>query len=305
MPAVGPVAYASVSDLFGAAGGYLASPSPTQNSMIAQTLLNVASRFIDEKCGRFFYNDGSYLRYFDGISTREMTIWPDMFGKFGSIAACSAGATMLTFTQAAQAPGPAPVAGDVLVLDVGASNEQVSVSSVTGSGPYTVVVSPGTRFAHPATTIASTVLVQFAFYENQPFNQWVTIQGDGITAGSTNWMLWPTNPKPFNTTGSTAVTPWQGFNMPMIPVSGTTYLPTPRPGSRTVAITANWGWPAVPDLIKDLTLKLAARAWEHRGAGWSSEPADAAVSGGLNMSHHFDTRDEELLISSGYVRWSV
>lgn len=305
MPAAGPVAYASVSDLFGATGGYLANPNPGTNSTIATTLLNVASRFIDEKCGRFFYSDGSYRRFFDVISaTREVTIWPDMFGKFGTIAAASLGSSTLIFTQAGQAPGPAPVAGDTFQLDIGGNNEQVTVSSVTGSGPYTLNLSSPTAFNHLAGTVASTISIQFANYENQPLAQWQTIQGDGITGGSTNYYLWPSNPKPYLATTTTAVSPWQGFNMPLTPVGGSSYLPTPRPGSRTVAITAYWGWPAVPDLIKDLTLKLAARAWEHRSVGWQPD-ASEPQGGGLNMSHHFDTRDEELLISSGYVRWAI
>jgi len=177
------------------------------------------------------------------------------------------------------------------------------VSAVAGSGPYTLTVA-ATQFAHAAATIASTILVQFAFYENQPFSQWLTIQGDGLTGGSTNWMLWPSNPKPFLATGYTSVTPWQGFNLPAIPVTGTTYLPTPRPGSRTVAVTAHWGWPQVPDLIRDLTLKMGARAWLSRQDAWAHTSGDATM-GTVNMSHHFDSRDEALLIESGYVRLAI
>lgn len=313
MPATGPVAYASVSDLFGAAGGYLATPSPAQNSIIAQTLLNVASRFIDEKCGRFFYNDGSYRRFFDGTGSREVTIMgPDLFCKFGTIGAVSKGATALSFTLGPYSP--APVAGDQLTLDIGSNFEQVTIATGGVGAPtnnvYPITISPGTAFGHPANTVANTLLIQFAFYENQPLSQWLTLQGDGLTGGATNYYLWPTNPKSYYGTTSTTQplpvqSPWQGINMALIPVSNTTYLPTPRPGTATIAITGNWGWPAVPDLIKDLTLKLAARAWEHRGVGWQSGGAERDDAGSLNMSHHFDTRDEELLISSGYVRWAV
>lgn len=307
----GPQAYAAVSDLFNPTAGYLSNPGPTQNSQIAQILLNVASRFIDEKCGRFFYNDGYYRRFFDGQPSREITLsGPDLYCTFGTIAACSRGATSLTLT-----PGPfssAPVAGQTLSLDIGASYEQVSLSAVGAfsGGTYPLTLNAGTAFSHPTLTIANTLTLQFAYYENQPLNQWLTVQGDGLTGGATNYYLWPTNPKSYIstvTTGQTLAlqTPWQGLNMPLIPVSNTTYLPTPRPGTATIAITGNWGWPGVPDLIKDLTLKLAARAWEHRSAGWQSETADGQVSGSLSMSHHFDTRDEELLMSSGYVRWAV
>lgn len=307
----GPIAYAAVADLFSPTAGYLANPSPTQNSQIAQTLLNMASRFIDEKCGRFFYNDGFYRRFFDGDASREITLpGPDLFCAWGTIAACSGGALSLSLT-----PGPfspAPAAGMQLSLDIGANYELVTLSNVgaLNAGAYPLTLSAGTTFAHPASTIANSLFLQFAYYENQPLSQWLTVQGDGLTGGATNYYLWPTNPKPYISTiiaGQTIAvqTPWQGINMPLIPVSNTSYLPTPRPGTATIAVTGNWGWPAVPDLIRDLTLKLAARAWEHRQSGWQSESADGQVAGGLNMSHHFDTRDEELLTSSGYVRWAV
>jgi hypothetical protein len=303
MPGTGPVAYASVADLFGAPAGYLASPSVAQNSVIAQTLLNVASRFIDEKCGRFFYDDGYYVRYFNQrMPSREITIWPDAFGKAGTIGAVAAGATSLTYTLTY---GAAPIQGDVLVLDVTNNLEKVTINGVvTGTGPYTCPIA-ATQFGHIAGTLAASTFIQFGFYENQPLPQWVTVPGDGYTPGLGNWYAWPDQPKPI-ATGTSLIAPWQGFDLPLIPVSNTTYLPTPRPGARTVAITAHWGYPIVPDLIRDITLKLAARAWEHRGAGWQAAAGDDESSGGgLNMSHHFDTRDEEILIASGYVRWAV
>src|SRR5215472_2817633 len=303
MPGVGPVAYAAPSDVMGATA-YLRDPSSTINSTIMTTLLNVASRFIDEKCGRFFYNDGQYLGWVSiDSATDEITATKDFFGKIGTIAAVSAGATTLSFTSTAGVEDViSPAVNDVIFLDIGAPYESVTVSAVSGSAPTFTLTTSATKFAHAANTIATSILVQFAFYENQPFSQWLTVPGDGVTAGASNYFLWPTSPKPYIVTGNTFLAPWQGFNMPAIPVSNTTYLPTPRPGSRTVAITANWGWPGVPDLIKDMTIKLAARAWEARAAGWAVTSGDASV-GTIDMSHHFDSRDEELLTSSGFVRF--
>lgn len=227
MAGTGPVAYATASELMGSASAYLRDPNNAVNNQIATTLLNAASRFIDEKCGRFFYNDGSYRRFFDGQPNRSVTLSMDFF-------------------------------------------------SVTA--------------------------LQLAYYENQPLNAWLTLFGDGVTAGNSNFYLWPANPKPYVSTGQPAVAPWQGFDLPLIPVSNTAYLPTPRPGRATIAMTSNWGWPLVPDLIKDLTLKMASRAWESRQAGWASLSGDVGV-GTVDMSHHFDSRDEELLTASGFVRW--
>src|SRR5258708_13963923 len=115
MPQNGPVAYASVADLFGN-NAYLRDPSNSTNSEIATTLLNVASRFIDEKCGRFFYNDGSYLRFFYNDARREVTLWPDTFGKIGTVAAVGVWAPSITFTSNLQACGLAAAQGHVIAV---------------------------------------------------------------------------------------------------------------------------------------------------------------------------------------------
>lgn len=304
MPAVGPTAYAGVADLLGNSG-YIRDPSQI-NSSILQILLNTSSRFIDEKCGRFFYNDGQYRRFFDGEATRELTLWPDFFAKFGTIAACAKGTTTVTFTPGPYSPVPA--AGDILTLDIGANFEQVTIAtggvgSPTGNA-YPLTLTVGTAFGHVVNTIANSTVLQFAFYENQPLAQWLTVQGDGVTGGATNYFFWPTNPKPYLATGSVVQAPWHGLNMPLIPVSNTTYLPTPRPGTATIAMTTNWGWPAVPELIKELCLKMTARAWLSRQDSWAQTSGDSTM-GVVDMSHHFDTRDEALLIESGFVRLAV
>lgn len=305
MPGTGPVAYGTPADLTGNTG-YLRDV-PAANATILGTLLNVASRFVDEKCGRFFYNDGSYLGYLSVDSpTREVTATKDFFGKIGTIGAVSGGATSITFTSTAGLEDViAPANGDTLYLDIGAPYEAVTINgAVTGTAPTFTCPITATKFGHAAGAVATSILIQFAFYENQPFSQWLTVPGDGITPGSSNYFLWPTSPKPYVVTGSTFIAPWQGFDLPLIPVSNTTYLPTPRPGSRTVAITANWGWPGVPDLIKDLTLKMASRAWLARQDAWAATSGEASV-GSVDMSHHFDSRDEALLIESGFVRLAV
>lgn len=306
MPGVGPVAYAQPSDLMGSTSAYLRDPSSSVNQSIATTLLNAASRFIDEKCGRFFYNDGSYLGFVSTSATREVTGTKDFFGKIGTIGAISAGATSMTFTSVAGLEDViSPAQNDVFYLDIGGTYEAVTINgAVTGAAPTFTCPITSTKFTHAAGSIATSILIQMAFYENQPISQWVTVPGDGITPGATNYFLWPTSPKPYIQTGSTFLAPWQGFDLPLIPVSNTTYLPTPRPGRNTVAMTCNWGWPGVPDLIKDLTLKMASRAWLARQDAWAQTSGDASI-GTVDMSHHFDSRDEALLIESGFVRLAV
>lgn len=306
MPGAGPIAYASATDLMGSTSAYLRDPSSTVNSAIATTLLNAASRFIDEKCGRFFYNDGSYLGYLSTRANREVTGTKDFFGKIGTIASVGVGATSMVFTSVAGIEDViAPAQNDVFYLDIGSGYESVMINgAVTGAAPTFTCPITATLFSHPAGTIATSILIQMAFYENQARSQWVTVPGDGITPGASNYFLWPTSPKPYIQTGATFLAPWQGFDLPLIPVSNTTYLPTPRPGRNTVAMIANWGWPGIPDLIKDLTLKMASRAWLSRAAEWAQTSGDSSI-GTVDMSHHFDSRDEALLIESGFVRIAV
>src|SRR5215472_3959537 len=177
MPGVGPVAYAASTDLMGP-NAYLRDPSQTINATIATTLLNAASRFIDEKCGRFFYNDGVYLGYLSPGSSpsRSFTSMKDFFGKVGTIGTVSAGATSMVFTSTAGLEDViAPTLNDIFYLDIGAGYESVTVNgTVTGSAPTFTCPITATKFAHPANTIATSILVQFAFYENQPFSQWLT-----------------------------------------------------------------------------------------------------------------------------------
>jgi hypothetical protein len=64
-------------------------------------------------------------------------------------------------------------------------------------------------------------------------------------------------------------------------------------------MATHWGWPVVPDLIKDLTCKYAARLWRMRQVG----EIDGTGQGGMPTTHlHFDPSDEALLLSSGYKR---
>jgi hypothetical protein len=84
--------------------------------------------------------------------------------------------------------------------------------------------------------------------------------------------------------------PWTAIDIAHIPISSTTFLPTTIPGYATVRMATHWGWPVVPDLIKDLTCKYAARLWRMRQVGE------------IDTHLHFDPSDEALLLSSGYKR---
>lgn len=218
--------YATTADL----QNYLQASIATDQANIWPPLLNAISRFIDEKCGQYFYNAGTATRYFDGDGGRH--------------------------------------------LDTG---------------------------MHPFFNVTS---VQQAHFENEPVSTWITVTGDGVTPGSTNWWYFPANPRLIGSTSSnTATRPYYGIDLAIIPAPNTTYLPNFVPGYRTVAITASWGWPVVPDDIKHMTLKMAARIWNQYQASWNDVKGVADI-GMVDISKHFDMQDEYMLVGSGYVMWS-
>lgn len=207
---------------------YLQGTPPGDNVEVKTMLLASASRFIDRKCGQWFYNDGSSTKYFDGEGGYEFTSeWP-----FFSLTA-----------------------------------------------------------------------LKMAYFENQPLANWLTATGDGIAPPSNFWLT-PRNPRPAGSSlNLSALEPYWGIDLATIPSSGTAYLPAFIPGKKTVAVTASWGWPAVPDMIKNLSLKLAVRAWQSRQAGWSLQRGSPDL-GYVDCSKHFDQEDNYLLLRSGLLNRS-
>lgn len=287
--------YATPADVFGTAG-YLRDPNTTANAAIMTSLLAAASRLVDEMCGQFFYDDGVYQRFVNGRGGPIIDTSDPFFCSAGTIGAALKGVTSLTYTASNFAPR-APIALEPMVIDVGTNREVLTPSAVSGTGPYTLTV-PTTGFAHAASSVATTLQVTVAYFENQPTAQWIQqLDGDGWNPPS-NYFLWPNRTRRVGSVSdNTATKPWMGIDLPMIPISNTTWLPTVMAGKATVGITAHWGWPAVPDLIKDLTCKLASRLWRKRQAG----QADAGGSTDTGMGplrELFDASDEAVLLAS-------
>ena len=294
--------YASHTDLLGTAG-YLRDPS-TANNTILDTLCSVASRFLDQMFGQFFYSDGYYTQYFtgEGMAHIDTGQYP-FYGSSGTIASCSQGATSLTYTVSPLCPTP-PAQGNNLIIDTGPLKEVLTINgAVTGTGPYTVPVT-ATALAHAAGTLATTFKIDLAYFENQPPAQRViALDGDGITPPS-NFYLWPINRPRVgannqSTPDNVSRWPYKGIDIAHIPISSTTFLPSSIPGYKTVYITANWGWPVVPDLVKDLTCKLAVRLWRKRQAGEGDIGGGNDAGGMGNLRELFDAQDEALILSSG------
>jgi hypothetical protein len=300
----GAVAYAKPTDL----SLYLVDVSAGNNDAIWNILLTVASRFLDNHCGQIFYDDGVYVRYFDGEGTPKFDT-PPFFARSGTIASCIAGAATLTYQAAVAEDNMAPVSGDVFNLDTSPLAEQVTVAANgvvnNGGGSYTLTLTSGTLFGHATATVASIIQLRLAYFENQPTAQWTAaFPGDGVTPGSA-YFLWPRNrPNAGSSQGATLPRPFYGIDIAHIPPSGTTFLPSSIPGYLTISLTANWGWPGVPDLIKDLTCKIAARLWRARESGWS-EVLGATDIGVVKMFNAFDPIDQLTLFSSDLILRSL
>jgi hypothetical protein len=257
--------YATPADVFGTAG-YLRDVNNTANAAIATSLLAASSRVIDEITGQYFYDDGAYQRFINGRGGSLIDTSDPFFCSAGTIGAAIKGATSLTYTASGFAPR-APIANEAMVIDVGANREVLTPSGVSGSGPYTLTV-PATGFAHAAGSVATTLQVTVAYFENMPVAQWIQqLDGDGWNPPS-NYYLWPNRTRRVGSvTDNTATKPWMAIDLPMIPVSNTNWLPTTMVGKATIGITAHWGWPVVPDFIKDLTCRAVSVAWRLRQTG--------------------------------------
>jgi hypothetical protein len=277
--------YAAYTDVFGTAG-YLRDPSSTANSAIMAVFLAESSRLIDEEAGQFFYADGYYAQHFtgEGMSHIDTGQFP-FFGSSGTIGSISQGATSVTFTTSPLCP-TAPAQNNSLIVDTGSLKEVLTINgAVTGTGPYTVPVT-ATAFAHAASTVATTFKIDLRYFENQPQGQVIVgIDGDGITPPS-NFYLWPINRPRIgaanqSTPDTTSRFPYKGIDIAHIPISSTTFLPSSIPGYKTVSITANWGWPAVPDFIKDLTCRAASLMWRKRMAGQGDTGGATGTTAGI------------------------
>jgi hypothetical protein len=283
---------------------YMKDVNQPANTAIANLLLSSVSRWVDNQLGQYFYSDGYSTKYFDGAGSGSIETGQHKFyGKIGTIGVVGAGATSLTFTPLR---GPAPVQGDALILDVGASQETVTINgAVVGSvpGPYTCPIT-ATAAGHAAGTSATSIQVRLAYFENQPLAQWVTnLAGNGI-APPTNYMLWPRNPRNADSSADpTQLRPWEAIDIARIPISQTQFLPSSIPGYLTVAVTANWGWPVVPDPIRDFTARWAVKMWRSRAAGWTETIGNAATG----EVHHFlslNAMDEATVLAHDYKQWA-
>lgn len=95
----------------------------------------------------------------------------------------------------------------------------------------------------------------------------------------------------------------------LYPLRRTPYTQIQIPGrvGGLVEVTAVWGWPAVPDAIKQATLIQAARFWERRetpGGALTSEQVDDVRRGWAATAADLDT-DVSVAIAAYRRIWAV
>lgn len=286
----------------------------TQWTPTLQTLAHAASRFIDSVTGQMFYREQTATKYIPLVdpmgsmqgNRQVMSKQPFFPAKIGYLnSAASAGATSVSY---ASTDGVVPVANDAFVLDDGLNAEIITVNSVVGgSSPYTLNLPAGQSlaYAHGAGVYSFLqISILLAYYENQPRANWLTLVGDGKNPPS-NYFFWPSNVRSFSAAGTAYYKPWWGFDLAHIPSPNTQFLPLGMGGYATVAITAGWGWPAVPDVIADLCAKAVVRAWKSLQAGQRMEGGSPTIGGTINMAQHFDEKDLEILANSEWIALSL
>lgn len=123
---------------------------------------------------------------------------------------------------------------------------------------------------------------------------WVQLTGDGVTPPS-DFFLGPPNRSYVGVDGDVNRRPYYRIELPATsPSSSTTYQAAFVPGLRVVAITANWGWPVVPDEIKDITAKIAIRMWKAAPAGFTG--ATGSPDTGLNVIQNYTDMNDRVTL---------
>ena len=225
--------YAATTDL----AAYLPNVVPAEENANWTTFLHAASRAIDGWCDRYFYADGSALKYFNVDNDKSTRfVLPDWAGDF-----------------------------------------------------------------------YSPTLVKIALYENADpaGTDWTTISGDGVTPPS-NYFCGPENPARLGNSASPTLTrPFHWISLPQKPnpADSTNYMRTFTQGMRTLAITASWGWPAVPDDIKDVCVKLVIRMWKAKDSGFNAVAGSPDFGTPIPVARYLDMNDIGVL--NRYKRPSV
>lgn len=104
-----------------------------------------------------------------------------------------------------------------------------------------------------------------AILDVDPFSTSTTVEVDTNIDGTFNQTVTAGNreDRPYNVAARSE--PFTAIRL--LPFAANTELAKWTRGLKTVKITADWGWPAVPELIRDLNIALAHDLWDLLRAG--------------------------------------
>jgi hypothetical protein len=175
-------------------------------------------------------------------------------------------------------------------------NDAPSTKYFDGDGTATLLVYPD---------FYSPTAIKIASFENADptTSDYVQLTGDGVTPPS-DFFLDPANQYYVGKAGDSNHRPFTRVSIPATsPATSSTFQSVFMPGKRTVAVTASWGWPAVPDEIFQMTVKLVIRMWKSGSAGYTGLSGDPEFGPRLPIANFLDSTD--LYTLGRYQRYSA
>lgn len=141
--------------------------------------------------------------------------------------------------------------------------------------------------------------IKVALFENADpavTADWVTLTGDGITPPS-DFFLEPANQTYVGKNGDVNRKPFYRIRIPATPPkTSATYQSSLLPGMRTLAIIpTGWGWPAIPDEIKNIAIRAVLRMSKSRDAGETGDIGSPEY-GAATITKYLDAQDILTLI---------
>jgi hypothetical protein len=197
--------------------------------------IHSASRAIDRFCKRYFYPDGTGLKYFDveGDPYTGRDTWPPNGAR----------------------------GGKMLFLD-----------------------------KHDFYNLTALKVAQIENGNPNSPTDWITLTGDGITP-PTDFFLEPSNQTYVGKFGDTNKKPFWWVQLPSFgPLISSTFRGYFTSGKRTVSINANWGWPAIPDEIRDICIKIVIRMAASSGTGYTGQVGSPEYGAAI-VTKYLDVND--------------
>jgi hypothetical protein len=113
----------------------------------------------------------------------------------------------------------------------------------------------------------------------------VTLSGDGVTPPS-DFFLEPGNGWYIGKNGDASKRPYYWFELPAYsPSTSTSFRGYLTAGKRTVSITATWGWPSVPDEIRDIAVKIVVRMFKAQPTGFTGATGSPEIGMGVILKY--------------------